>query len=251
MIKYAGDIILLTVQGVFPLAKALVSSQVNPDVALTDKISQAFTEVSNLHKTKFGWNMTFYPQGNQIFINVPIAEGSNQEQYVMNTITNSWWRFTNIDANVWAISNEKIYYGGNGVVALYGTVRADNSLDIATKLKQSFTYLKERGRLKHVKAVRPNFLTSGTPAISMGIAVDFGSEAPLNPLSFTAFTGGVWDTGLWDTAVWGGDVSPLNDWQTVYAVGTALAISMETVSNGVDVRYASADYLYEYGGIIA
>lgn len=251
LIKFRGDLLILTVEGVFPLSLALLSSQTNPSVALTDKIRRAMREAARNYKSNFGWEMTFYPQGSQLFLNVPVQEGSVQEQYVMNTITGSWGSWTGMQANCWAVFNEEMYFGGSGFVGKFGSVYADNSKDITTDLKQAFSYLSSKGRLKHIKSVRPNFLANGTPSVEMGISIDFGDEQPQSSLSFTPNNYGVWDDDVWDGAVWGGDVSPVNDWQTVYAIGTALALRMKTVTNGLDLRFESADYLYEYGGVIA
>jgi|2_EtaG_2_1085320.scaffolds.fasta_scaffold00713_7 hypothetical protein len=251
LIKYAGDILTLTVQGVFPLSGALQSSQTNPQVALTDMISTAFTDASVNYRSNYGWNMTFFPQGNQVLVNVPVSEGSKQEQYVMNTLNGAWWRFTEIEANCWAISNEKMYFGGDGVVGHFGELFADKGLNIDAQLKQAFTYLGAKGRLKQVNSVRPNFLSNGTPAVYMGVAVDFGDDVQGQAaLTFTPSPHGLWDAALWDGATWGGDVSSFNDWQTVNAVGTAIALQLSTISNGLDVRYTASDYLYEYGGVI-
>lgn len=250
LMKYGGDLLYLNVQGLFPLSKAMQSSQINSEVALTNNISRAFTEASESYKTKFGWDITFFPQGNQVLVNVPVAEGSSQQQYVMNTITQSWWRFTEIDANCWAVSNEKLYFGGDGNVAHFGETYADNSEDIRTNLKQAFSYLGSKGRVKKINSLRPNLLSNGTPAVSVAISVDFGDEDEVGSLSFTSSPAAVWDTAMWDAGAWGGGVSPFYDWQTVSAIGTAVSLRMTTVSNGLDIRHAATDYVFENGGVI-
>ena len=248
LMKYGGDLLYLNVQGLFPLSKAMQSSQTSPEVALTDNISRAFTEATFAHKSKDGWDITFFPQGNQVLVNIPVRSGSEQEQYVMNTITKSWWRFTGIESNCWAISNEKLYFGGNGNVGHFGEVYADNTEDIVTNLKQAFSYLGSKGRVKKINSLRPVLLANGTPAVSVAISVDFGNEYGVAALSFSPNPQGTWDSATWDSGIWGGDVSHFYDWQTVSGVGTAVSLRMTTVSNGLDLRHASTDYVYENGG---
>ena len=250
LMKYGGDLLFMGIQGLFPLAKALQSSQVDPEIALTDKISRAFTEASENYKSNFGWSISFFPQGNQVLVNIPVVEGTGQEQYVMNTITNSWWRFTGISSNCWCVCDGSFFFGGNGFVGQFGEVFADNNEDIRTNMKQAFSYLGAKGRVKKVNSVRPNLLANGTPTVSMGISVDFGDEQNQTALSFTATPSGTWDTSTWDSGTWGGTVAPFYDWQTVSAIGTAVSLRMTTVTNGLDVRHTATDYVYENGGII-
>ena len=250
LMKYGGDLLYLNVQGLYPLSKAMQSSQVNPEVALTDNISRAFTEATFAHKSKDGWDITFFPQGNQVLVNIPVRSGSEQEQYVMNTITNSWWRFTGIESNCWAISNEKLYFGGNGNVGHFGEVYADNTENIVTNLKQAFSYLGSKGRVKKINSLRPVLLANGTPSVSVAISVDFGDEYGVTALTFSPNPQGTWDSATWSSGIWGGDVSNFYDWQTVSGVGTAVSLRMTTVSNGLDLRHASTDYVYENGGVI-
>jgi hypothetical protein len=250
LMKYGGDLLILTVQGLFPLSKALQSSQVDPEVALTDKISRAFTEASDNYKSNYGWDIVFFPQGNQVIVNVPVVEGAGQEQYVMNTITNSWWRFTNVHSNCWCVCDGNLFFGGNGFVGQFGDSYSDNSEDIRTNMKQAFSYLGSKGRVKKINSLRPNLLANGIPTVSMGISIDFGDEQSQSTLSFSGTPAGTWDGSSWDSASWGGSVSPFYAWQTVSAVGTAISLRMTTVTNGIDVRHASTDYVYENGGVI-
>jgi len=250
MIKYKSDVTLLTVEGVVPLAKALQSSQIDPSTSLTFNIQEAIQASSEAYKSNFGWEMTVYPQDNQLILNVPVREGSEQQQYVMNTLNGSWWRWTGLAANCWAISNEIAYFGTDGGVQVFGTVYADVGANISTDIQQAYSYLGSRGRLKSLKSARPNILANGNPSVFVGVSIDFNSIPVTNPASFTPLFSGIWDSGTWDSAVWSGDISTFTDWQTVFAVGTACGLRVKTVSNGLDLRLAATDYLYEFGGVV-
>ena len=92
--KWSGDLLLLTQDGLLPLASALQSSRLDPRVNLTDKIYYAVSEAASLYQSNFGWQINYFAPENMLILNIPIAEGC--EQYVMHTITKSWARFTEI-----------------------------------------------------------------------------------------------------------------------------------------------------------
>src|SRR3990167_6560161 len=53
--KYAGDLLLVTQDGVQPLSAALQSSRLNPRVSLTDKIQKAVSDAAANYGSNFGW----------------------------------------------------------------------------------------------------------------------------------------------------------------------------------------------------
>ena len=59
MVKYGGDLLLLTYDGLIPMAQALQSSRLDPRIALTDKIQGAITEATTTYAATFGWQI-FY-----------------------------------------------------------------------------------------------------------------------------------------------------------------------------------------------
>lgn len=254
LVKMGGDLLLLTVQGLFPLSAALQSSLKDSSdtrTALTYNITPSMKDAAALYMTNYGWDIEVYPQDNQLIVNIPVSENAIHEQYVMNIETESWWHWTGIIANCWTVFNNQIYFGGDTTVGLFGgEVYDDNGEDINTDIKQAFSYLGARGRLKSVKAVRPNFITDGAPTALMGISVDYGDAQPQSTLSFSGTDPGQWDEGLWDAAVWGGEPAAVSEWQTVGAVGTAIAARLKTVTNGIQLKWAATDFLYEYGGVI-
>lgn len=251
VIKYNGDILFITVNGVLPLSKLIVSASTDPNVAITEKINKAMTDASSSYKTNYGWQLLQIPQEDMILLNVPVLEGSVQEQYAMNTITGSWGQFRGIDANCWTIFNEKAYFGSSTTVGVFGDVLADNGSNIEGDMRQAENYFKSKGRLKYFKSTRPIFLANGTPAVLAGMNVDFADTALVGALSFSPLTQAVWDVAMWDVGLWGGGLSALKDWQTIGSVGTSGAFRLNTVSNGIEVRFESSDHVFEFGGVIA
>jgi hypothetical protein len=138
-LKYSGDLLLLTLDGVEPLSGALQSSRTNPRVALSDKIQSAISDATTLYGSTFGWQMIHYPKAGFLLVNVPVSVGQ-QQQYVMNTITKAWANFTGWAANCWELLNDNLYFGGNTVVRKAWDTYADNMQPITGECKQAFSY---------------------------------------------------------------------------------------------------------------
>lgn len=249
--KFAGDILLICQDGLMPLGAALQSSRVNPRVALTDKIQWTISEDVTNYGGNFGWQVFYYPSENQLWLNVPQSVGSGQYQYAMNTISRSWGKYLQIEANCFQLFNEKAYFGGNGVVCEAWAGNSDNGKNISGKALQAFSSYGAPGQLKRFTMTRPIIRASGIPAIKGGMNLDFNLNVPVSPLTFSPVTYGVWDSAIWDKNIWGDtSYSIYQDWQGVIGVGYYGAPQVYAATNGIDVRWVSTDVVFEQGQII-
>ncbi len=248
--KWQGDLLLITVDGVVPLSGALQSSRVNPKVALTDKIQSAMASASTLYGSNFGWQLLFYPKANMLLLNVPVTAGDNQEQYVMNTISGAWARFQAWGANCWEIFQDEPYFGGNMIVGQAWDGTSDNGTAIATVGKQAFNYFGSRGQLKHFTMIRPIILTNGSPEIQAILDVDFGDDGATALITVSPSSGGIWDSGIWDADEWGPELSISKDWQGVTGIGFCAAPRLESETSGFQLRWVSTDVVFKKGGIL-
>lgn len=246
MMKYGGDLLIITQDGVVPMAKSLQSSRLDPRVALSDKIQFAMSAAISSYGSNYGWQLCYFPKENQLYLNVPVQEGQAQQQYVMNTITGSWCNFSGWAANCFEIFNDDIYFGGNGFVGKAWNGLNDNGSNIDGFGLQSFQYYGSATE-KRCSMIRPHLLTNGSPTIYGNVNADFDLSDTAAQLSFTATSYGVWDTGVWDTAVWGSDLVPLADWQGATGLGFCFAPVLKTSSQGIKVQWVSSDLLFEAG----
>lgn len=249
--KFGGDLLLITQEGLVPLASALQSSRLDPRVNLTDKIYGAFANATSLYSTNFGWEIQYFAKANMLIVNVPTNIG--KEQYVMNNITKSWGRFTNIEAITFEVHNENLYFGGNGFVGKFWDTFADSGNVINATVQQAYNYFESRGQNKRFTLVRPIFLTdNGLPSVFCAINTDFDTQSQLGQVSFnpTALTVGVWDVATWDNNFWGGTLTVNKDWQGVSGIGYCASISLNVASKGIEVHWASTDFVMERGGVI-
>lgn len=247
--KYAGDLLLITQDGLLPLSGALQSSRVNPQVALSNKIFQAMSSAVSLYGLTYGWQIMYYPKNNMLITNVPVSVG-NQEQYVMNTITKAWCNFTGWNANCWELFNDDPYFGANTVVCKAWDTLADNGANIEAVGKQAFNYYGSPGSYKRVTMMRPTIASNGTPTLYSSVDIDFQDVVSNSSTSFMPVSYGKWGTGLWGTALWGGGDSVNRNWQGVAGFGYAIAPKLRAVINGVTCKWIATDLVMERGAIL-
>jgi len=249
-IKYMGDLLILTQDGLMPLSSALKSSRVNPSGAITNKIQSAITEATVNYGSNFGWGLKYYPKANMLIINVPIAEGNLQQQYVMNTVTKAWARFEGFNANCFEIWVDEPYFGSDGFVGKAWDGLVDNTSNINATAKQAFNYFGSRGKLKRWTMIRPVILTNGSPGLKMNLNVDFDDSGTTTDLSYTSSSGSLWDTAVWDTDTWGAGLTVQKAWQGVNGVGYCAAPRLQAASQGIEVYWASSDVIMETGAFL-
>jgi len=247
--KYGGDLLYIGKDGLGPLSRLLASSRVNTQVDLSYKIQNAISQATSLYASNFGWGMVLYPAANALLLNVPVAQGQ-QQQYVMNTITGAWCNFTGWAANCWVRFNDNLYYGGNGVVVhAWSSAQDDNGGSIVGEALPAFNYFGSH-QLKQWTMARPVLQSTGTPGVLLGLNIDFDTTAPSGAPEFSAQSGAVWDQAIWDGAVWGGSQQIIKNWQYVGGVGYAAALHMLVSARDMPVSWMSTDYAMLDGGVL-
>lgn len=243
--KYGGDLILVTQNGAFPMSKALQSASVDYKMALSNKIENAFTDASRSYFANFGWEGTLYPAQNAFIFNVPTQQDVASEQYVMNTITKSWCKFTGWAANCFAEFNKELYFATNGKVVKAWTGKADYGTDITAYAQTAYNYFGEK-TLKRWILERPLLMVDGPLTYSLGLSVDFQQLSTLGSVSFNITAGGIWDVSLWDVGTWAGSLETRLDWSTTpQKDGACAAMLLRISTHTVEVQWASNDYFFE------
>ena len=249
--KWAGDILLLTQDGLVPLASALQSSRLDPRVNITDKIYYEISKEADAYSTEFGWQVIYYAKPNMLLINIPNPTGT--EQYVMHTISKAWCNFTGINTTCFELHNDDLYFGGTGFVGKFWDTNTDDGGQISATCQQAYSYFDKPGQQKRFTMVRPTFLVDvGTPGIYAGINTDFQTQNNLGKVTFvnTPTTTAVWDAAHWDNDVFAGNLVISRQWQGVTGLGYAGGINLNMVSAGIDVHWVSTDFVMEQGTVI-
>lgn len=224
--KYGSDLLYISLEGLVPISKALPFDPSGArSVTLTNRIQNAMAQAAAAARLNFGWEVKLFPSQTLLVFNIPTQDVSTFQQFVMNTITGAWCRFTGWNGSCFEIYNESLYFGGvDGSVNLAYAGGSDKLASIVMDMKCAFNYYDDPGRVKIIQMIRPFIFASGQITPTIRIDVDFGDQN-FNPVA-TIITpsGSLWDVGLWDSALWSLGATTFNDWQSIGALGTALAI---------------------------
>jgi hypothetical protein len=250
--KWGGDLLLLTQDGLVPLASALQSSRLDPRINLTDKIYYPISQAATNFYSNFGWQIQYFASENMLILNIPTSSG--MEQYVMHTITKAWARFTGIQAYCWEPSGDNtMHFGGDGFVGNFYASSSDNGTNITAVVQQAYSYFDTPGQNKRFTMVRPILQSDGgLPSVLCGLSVDFQPIDNSGAISFNPSSQAVavWDTAKWDENNWGGGLITTRIWQGVTGIGFAGSINLTAVAQGIELHWASTDYVMEPGGVI-
>lgn len=253
--KYGGDVVYLSQNGTFPLAAALQSASIDYKLALSFKIENAFSDATRLYGSVFGWNVYLYPGRSALIVNVPHAEDGVHEQFVMNTITKSWCKFTGWNAEDFCIFNGLLYFTSGTTVKLAWNGTSDGGANIVAYAKTAFSALGKPGLQKQIKMFRPVLSVNGPLSFLTDIDVDFRDTPITGTATYTTTAGALWGVSLWGDAIggayWASGLETLKDWTSPdeYA-GNYISGKIKIATNALVVQWMTSDYIYEYGGAV-
>lgn len=251
LLKVGGDVVMITDEGVISFIKSLnLDKAALVRASITSKIATLFNRAVQIYGNNFGWQGFTYPRGNWAIFNVPVTEGSVQNQFIMNTITGAWCTFSGMNASCWGSLEADLFFGGNdGKVYHADDTREDNGTAIFGRIKTAFNYFGTRGANKYVTLARPVYRSNGAPSIAFGINMDFQDEDPGSNLDIPAVGSG-WGVGLWGTALWSGASTFVTGWRTIGGVGYCGAIRMNVLVKGQSMEINAFDVQAQVGGPI-
>lgn len=249
-VQYGGDLVLITQNGAFPLSAALQTASIDRRVALTNKIENAFNEAYRSFGQNFGWEAIVFPAQSAMLFNIPTAEDSEAEQYVMNTITKSWCRFNSWNANTFAVYNNELYYAEGDEVRKAWTGQADGDSEVIAEAKQAFSYL-DSNELKQVTLWRPVLQVNGPLSYLTGIDVDFQDTPIVGEATYSVTGGAQWDVTNWDEGYWAAGLAIVNNWTSPQQnIGYAIAGKLKINNDALEIHWMASDTVFQTGGII-
>jgi hypothetical protein len=182
-------------------------------------------------------------------VNQPVSEDGVHYQFVMNTITKSWCKFTGWDAEDFVEYNNDLYFCDGTSVNKAWTGTSDGGTNIVAFGKTAFSYFSRPGLMKRFTGYRPVLATNGTLSFLTDMDVDFQDLPISGTATYTPYSAGVWGTGLWGTALWGATMTVLKEWTSPGTYpGYAAAAKIKVTTTTVAVQWMANDYTFEYGG---
>ena len=251
----AGDLVITSIEGVLPISKALqVDQSALATIAFTKNINNAFNAVARSYKSNFGWEVVPYARGTMALINVPIAEGSLQHQYVFNTLTGAPCRFTGWNVNTMVVFNDNLYGGTNdGKVIRLDFGGRDGTSEISAIGQAAYHYYKSRGVLKNFGHLRALVTTASDLRPSLGLSTDFKDNAVVGTPVTATIQSALYDSAIYDTDIYAIEGRNVADWSAALGEGHCASIhfrastnaagEVSTRINGFDVTYTKGDFI--------
>lgn len=230
--RVGGDLALISIDGVLPLSKAISFDRSAVErVTLTRSIENEMNIAARSFRDNFGWELMPYAKGTMAILNVPKVEGDQQEQFVMNTLSGAWCRFTGINANCWAVFNDRLFFGGNdGRVNEADMGGSDFGAAINAVGRTAYNYFNSRGQLKRWTMLQPLMTTDVETNPALGIATDFRDNAELATPEAVSTPKALWDSFVWDQGIWATTERVSTRWTAVNGLGQCAAIEFRSVS---------------------
>lgn len=243
--RWGADVLLNTVEGVYPLSQVLSVDQSQArGVALTKNIQNAFVQAARMYRTNEGWETCVYNKGTMLLVNIPTSEFATQRQYVMNTLTGAWCSFEGMNATTWCVFNDDLYFGGNdGTVYQADVGSADLTDPIVAVGQCSYDSFSNPGRLKRFTMLQPLVTSSDANRPALGISTDFVETSELSQSSVTASSGiALFDVSLWDSSDFAGSVQSYNDWISIPALGRFASVKFQATTGIIDTTTVTSPW---------
>lgn len=209
---YVGnDLMIITRQGVFSMRTVMAGDNFSGQQsglfssALTSIINSAFQSAvlsyfnGNAFTPSSAWMGIHYPQGNYLLINIPTTTNTITYQFVMNTTTGAWCKFSGMSAFNFAIYKDNLLFpradgtnGGKGGVFIMQADSGyyDNNGSAPTtpisrniKLRPAYNYLGDTEKYKQFVEARPIIYQDQGLSLTMDADVDYANTTATNTVT--------------------------------------------------------------------
>ena len=249
-VKYGGDLLIINKDGIAQMSKSLMSSRVNTWLQLTDKIQPQLAQDTTSYASNFGWDILLYPPQNMLLVNIPVSS-TQSYQYVMNTISGAWSRWTNIPAKCWYMSNDQLFFGANGYVAKAWNSQSDDGSNIVADILPAYQNFGAASQLKRWSMGRIILGSTGNLNYGGRMEIDFNLNPDAVSLPYTIETTfGEYGTAVYGTDIYGGNIVIRNQWKNLTGIGYWGSFHIQLQTNQSDVRLYAMDVMGEAGGNI-
>lgn len=250
--KVGADLAIVTLEGVLPISKALTQDlAADKLIAITLRINNAMNTAARSYGSNFGWELTPYPRGTMAILNVPVSENATAHQYVMNTLTGAWCRFTGWNANCFNVFNDVLYFGGNvGVVYKADTGAVDDATAISAIGQSAYNYFGDNSFSKRFTAMQPLITTDQSVTPALGISTDYRDNATISTPSASSAASALYDAAIYNTDVYAVESRSSADWTTISGVGKCASTHFRASTNAagaIVIQLNGFNYTYEQG----
>lgn len=272
--KYGGDIVIMTENGLMPFSSTLQDSMIKRSGLSSSVIHNAWLEaVEDLRRVAQENNKTLqqigqycslclYSEENMLICNfltdyrydeVHTRHSYSYQQFIQNTETGAWCRFKGLQMAAFTNHKDSVYCVGDRYMYKFWEGYTDNNAVITGLVKTAYVFPSGRGTNSRITLIRPT-LQSQKPKIEYTLRID-SDYLERNRMAKTSPNKEVevsrWDAAYWDEAIWQGAPRIGQEWTTVkHYPGKAISIRLKIITKGVDIALVGFDLITQSGGMI-
>jgi hypothetical protein len=247
--KFGGDLLVATHDGIAQMSQSLMSSRVTTVTKLTDKVQPQMAQDAYNYSANYGWDLMLFPPQNMLIMNIPV-DSTTSYQYVMNTISGAWSRWTGIPAKSWYFANDNLFFGADGYVGRMWQGNSDNGTIVSADILPAYQNFGSASRLKRCTLCSLSIANDGTLEYGVRLEVDFSlNPATISlPASISAIA--AYGTAVYGTSLYGGSLSVNKRWFSVNGIGYYVSPHVRIDTQYADVHLYAIDLNLESGGTI-
>jgi hypothetical protein len=247
--NYGSELVIITLGGAIPFSAIRQDGGISDDDAITYKLGN-YVQDLNVYSTIHGWHAVTYSRKSLLFFNVPATASiaGAYVQYVQNTKTKAWTRFTNLNGICWCEFNGDLYFGKyDGRVMKFDTGNLDDGGPILLDCKQAYNYFEDGNGSgqsnKHFHFAKLLLGCDGDPPLSANFNVDYTEDQP-GYVAGSPSTGTAWDVSAWDISSWGTDVATRTFMLSMGKYGVAGSLWVRASLNGISLKWYATQYIF-------
>jgi hypothetical protein len=257
---WGGDVHILSQFGMVPVSKLLTATSISAEAQmnLTHLIDPFIARLMQDYAGLRGWSILDGSKEELVLVGIPKEAAKFGGQFLaFKTTTQSWTRFSGTTYTHIINIGQLMYAGttdGRVVRAFDGPldnvlIGANAGQAIPCQVTPAYQSMGSPALQKRFILVRPSFLSTVTPKLTMQILTDYGAPKPPIVPTLPEILQSRWDEALWDQDVWSGIQEPIREWLGATGKGFAATAQLD-YSCGGDTILTAIDFWTEEGGVL-
>lgn len=242
LLRVGGDLAMIGTDGAVSVLQMMRLDRASSNKAsISNRVDAGLAEAFRLYGGNTGWQAVTYPRGHMAIVNVPQST-TRFWQYVMNTQTGGWCKFTGHNAHCWGLFNDELYFGGATAVYKAESGYSDAGSPIVGRWRPAFQSF--GSARKHFKMVRPLYRTNVGAGVAIILNADYDERIPTVAEAVTGSGQSLWGSSAWGATVWGAAATN-RTWRSCLGSGFVAAPHVLTSTDDAFIEFDAIDVMYE------
>lgn len=255
--KFRSDVYFITVEGILSLTQIRqMGEDSENEKYITAKLGRIYTDAA-IYKDTYGWQGALYPRGSALMVNAPMSGSTagKYQQFVMNTNTNAWCRYTGWNGLSFALMDGVLYFGtSDGRVMIADSGFTDQKADgtgaeVIAVCRQAWNDFEDGRGMgeanKQFHAATFAMQAEGAPALGATLNVNYENQRPTSNTPLGMTDGAEWDVAEWDVAEWAGTAEVQNVTIYIGRLGYVASLWMQASSLASKIRWFATRLVIE------